>query len=166
MRKFSLVSTTLVVVIFLSSCSRNTVNLDYTNAKEEVPALGNLVFRFDKSLVSDSLVNIWDTLEYIRFEPRIEGRFRWEHPDELVFSPSKPLPPATTFKATITSEVLQFSKFSSVGKADKISFSTAALKLETPMLPGWRRPSLPQPRCRSWIFILITRSIRPASKTN
>ena len=140
MRNLSLLSTTLVVVIFLSSCSRNTVNLEYTNAKEEVPVLGNLVFRFDKSLVNDSLVNIWDTLEYVKFEPRIEGKFRWEHPDELVFSPSKPLPPATSFKATITHEVLQFSQFNSVGKADKISFSTNGLKLENNNVT-WVAPS-------------------------
>lgn len=140
MRNLSLLTTTLAVVIFLSSCSRNTVNLEYTNAKEEVPVLGNLVFRFDKSLVNDSLVNIWDTLEYIKFEPRIEGRFRWEHPDELVFSPSKPLPPATTFQATITSEVLQYSKFNSVGKGDKISFSTSGLKLENNNIT-WVAPS-------------------------
>ncbi len=162
MRKFSLVSTTLVVVIFLSSCSRNTVNLDYTNAKEEVPALGNLVFRFDKSLVSDSLVNIWDTLEYIRFEPRIEGRFRWEHPDELVFSPSKPLPPATTFKATITSEVLQFSKFSSVGKADKISFSTAALKLENTHVT-WVAPSESSTTAMPQLDLYFNYPVNPAS---
>lgn len=121
--------TTLVVVIFLSACNRSIVNLDYTNAKETVQPLGNLVFRFDKALVADSLLNQWDSTEYIEFSPKIRGRFRWESPDQLVFSPAQPLPPATSFKATLTNEILQFSKFGKIGKAD-VNFATPNLLLE------------------------------------
>src|SRR5258706_14200113 len=117
-------------VIFLSSCSRNAVNLDYTNAKGEVAQLGNLTFRFSKSLVSDSLLNTWDSTEYISFEPKIPGRFRWESPDQLVFSPSQPLTPATTYKAKIGSETLRYSKFNTVNDGDKISFHTPDLALD------------------------------------
>lgn len=124
------VVTTLIVVIIGSSCSRTTVNLDSTTAKGEVLQLGNLVFRFSKPLVADSLLNKWDSTAYIKFEPKIKGRFRWESPDELVFSPSQPLPPATSFTAKITDEVLEYSKFNSIGKGDKLSFYTPELKLE------------------------------------
>src|SRR5258708_29685055 len=95
----------------ITACNRNTVSLEYTNAKDEVPALGNLSFRFDQPLVKDSLLDRWDSTQYISFEPKIPGRFRWEHPDELVFSPSQPLPPATTFKATLRSEILHYTRF-------------------------------------------------------
>src|SRR5882724_9077023 len=122
--------TTATVVIFLLACNRNFVALDYTNAQDEVPPLGNLIFRFDKSLVHDSLLNRWDSAEYISFEPKIPGRFRWEHPDELVFSPSRPLTPATNYKATLKSDILQFSKYAKVEKADNISFHTPNLKLD------------------------------------
>lgn len=127
--KFKLVAT-LVVVIFLAACSRNTVSLDYTNATGEVPVLGNLVFRFSKPLMKDSLLNQWDSVGYISFEPRIPGRFRWEHPDELVFSPSQPLPPATSFTASIGKEILQFSTHDKVVTKDPIRFRTPDLKLE------------------------------------
>jgi alpha-2-macroglobulin len=120
---------TTLVVVFLS-CNRNIVSLDYTNAKDEVPQLGNLLFRFSKSLVSDSLLNKWDSTEYVSFEPKIPGRFRWESPSELVFSPSRPLQPATTYKAKIKDDVLEHSKFGSVEKAADISFRTPDLKLE------------------------------------
>jgi alpha-2-macroglobulin len=120
----------LTVITTLSACNRSTVNLNYTNAKEEVQPLGNLIFRFDQSLVPDSLLNQWDSSDYISFEPAIPGRFRWEHPDELVFSPSRPLPPATTFKVSLKSDLLQYSKFGKIGKADDISFSTPYLQLE------------------------------------
>ena len=130
MRNQKLVLVTLSVTFFLLSCSRSTVNLEYTNAKGEVQQLGNLVFRFDKALVKDSLLNQWDSTEYISFEPKIPGRFRWEHPDELVFSPARPLPPATTFNVKLTAELLQYSSYGKVGKAADLKFSTPELKLD------------------------------------
>lgn len=120
----------VIGVIFLSACNRSVVNLDYTNAKGDVPQLGNLVFRFDKALVKDSLLNQWDSTEYIEFEPRIPGRFRWEHPDELIFSPSRPLPPATTFNARFKDDLLQYTEYDKLAKIDKVQFSTPELKLD------------------------------------
>src|ERR1044071_5331706 len=101
--------------IFLCACSRNSVKLDYTNAKGEVAQLQNLVFRFSSSLVKDSMLNAWDSTEYISFEPDIPGRFRWESPDQLVFSPSRPLTPATSYTARMGHELLRFSRFDQVG---------------------------------------------------
>ncbi|MBS1610454.1 MAG: alpha-2-macroglobulin family protein, partial [Bacteroidetes bacterium] len=130
MRIKTFASLLAVAVIVLFSCSRSFVNLDYTNAKGEVPQLGNLTFRFSKSLMADSLLNIWDSAEYISFEPKIPGRFRWESPDQLVFSPLQPLKPATNYTAKVGSEVLRYSKFNSVKDGDKISFHTPDLALD------------------------------------
>ncbi|HEY2347976.1 MAG TPA: MG2 domain-containing protein [Puia sp.] len=124
------VSTLCIALFFLLSCSRNLVNLDFTNAKDEVAPLTNLVFRFDKTLIADSLINHWDSTKYVSFEPSIAGKFRWEHGDELVFSPSTPLHPATSYHATLNSDILQFSKYDRFGNAKDIQFHTAALKLE------------------------------------
>lgn len=126
---FKLVAT-LGVVIFLLACSRNTVNLEYTNANGEVERLSNLVFRFDKALMKDSLLNRWDSTPYIEFQPKIAGRFRWEHPDELVFSPAQPLAPATTYTAKAGPELLQFSTYDRVNKADKLTFYTPDLAFD------------------------------------
>ena len=116
--------------IFLCACSRNSVKLDYTNAKGEVAQLQNLVFRFSSSLVKDSMLNAWDSTEYISFQPDIPGRFRWESPDQLVFSPSMPFSPATTYKAKIRSEVLRYSKYDHVKSADEINCHTPDLTLD------------------------------------
>ncbi len=124
-----LIATTLMVAILLSACSSNKVSLDYTNAKGEVPQLGNLVFRFNKSLVKDSLLNFWDSTDYISFEPKIAGRFRWESPDELVFSPSHPLLPATEYKAKIKDDVLHNTDYDDLSNNDKIEFHTAPLQM-------------------------------------
>lgn len=53
-----------------------------------------------------------------------------EQPDELVFSPSQPLNPATSYKAKIKSSVLKFSKYNSVKNGDKIAFHTPDLTLD------------------------------------
>ncbi|WP_276481847.1 alpha-2-macroglobulin family protein [Paraflavitalea pollutisoli] len=148
MRKQCLALTTVLVVIFLYACNRNLVNLDYTNAKGEVQSLGNLVFRFDQALVNDSLLNQWDSTDYIDFEPKIPGRFRWETPDQLVFSPSKPLPPATSFKAKLNKDILQYSEYGKIGKADEVNFSTPYLQLDatnvTWMLADGSTTAIPQ----------------------
>ena len=49
MRIKTLVVPLIAGTIFLSACSRNSVNLSYTNAKGEVPLLGNLIFGLIKA---------------------------------------------------------------------------------------------------------------------
>ncbi|HEY1199479.1 MAG TPA: hypothetical protein VGE79_00790, partial [Niastella sp.] len=141
MRKslFALITLGVVVLFVIAACNRSAVSLSYTNAKGEVQSLGNLVFRFDKSLVPDSLLNQWDSTEYISFEPKIQGRFRWEHPDELVFSPAQPLSPATSYQASLRGDLLDHSKYGKLDKGEAISFFTPYLALDnsnvTWMLP-------------------------------
>ena len=130
MTKICLVFSTFLALVFLPGCNRSTVNLEYTNARDEVPSLGNLIFRFDQSLIKDSLLDQWDSTKYVSFEPKIPGRFRWEHPDELVFSPSQPLPPATTFKATLHNDILQYSSYGRIKKGEDLVFHTPELRLD------------------------------------
>jgi len=122
-------------ILLMFSCNRNAVKLDHTNAKGEVPRLGNLTFRFSNAMVPDSLLNQWSSAEYISFEPAIPGKFMWEQPDELVFSPAQPLAPSTTFEADLNDELLRFSEFNSI-KSPKIVFFTPQLKLED-MYVSW-----------------------------
>ena len=120
----------LLMLLVFDSCSRNTVNLSYTNAKDEVPVLGNLVFRFNQSIAPDSLLNQWDSSVLVSFDPAIQGRFRWERPDQLVFSPAGPLKPATSYKASVNNSVLQHTDFNDITGADKIQFHTPDLRLD------------------------------------
>ena len=130
MRIKQLILPLVISIFFLSACKRNAINLDFTNAKGEVPQLGNLIFRFSSPMVKDSMLNVWDSADYISFEPKIAGKFRWESPDQLVFSPSQPLGPATSYKAKIKSALLKFSKYNSVKGGDDISFHTPDLALD------------------------------------
>ncbi|HEX6846097.1 MAG TPA: MG2 domain-containing protein [Chitinophagaceae bacterium] len=139
MRIKPVLATIFMVTIFLPACKQYAVKLEYTNAKGEVPQMGNLVFRFDKSLMKDSLLNVWDSTDYVSFTPKIPGRFRWESPDQLVFSPALPLQPATTYTAKFSNEVLRYSKYNKIEGADKISFNTPALALENAQVV-WTMP--------------------------
>ncbi len=116
------------IALFFLSCNRNAVVLDETNATGEVPQLGNLSFRFNKALYPDSLLNNWDSTAYLSFEPAIAGRFRWEGPEELVFSPSQPLAPATAYTVKFHDELFRFSQYDKV-EGDPVSFRTAPLQL-------------------------------------
>lgn len=120
----------LLCIIVPVACNRSTVSLEYTNAEKEVKQLQNLVFRFNHPLAADSLLNRWDSTEYVRFEPAIRGRFRWESPDQLVFSPEKPLAPATTYKATLTKAILGKSAFTDISTKGDLAFYTPDLVLE------------------------------------
>lgn len=79
--KFYLVPLIAAGAIFLSSCKKNAVSISFTNAKGEVPQLGNLVFRFSHSLAKDSMLNAWDSTEYVSFEPTIAVSSAGESPD-------------------------------------------------------------------------------------
>ena len=117
--------------LFLSACSnKNKVTLTDTNAKNEVPSLGNFRFTFDKNLTPDSLLNRWEAIEYVKFDPPIPGRFRWENSNELIFSPEHVLPPATSFKATVTDKILQYEKKFSLGKCEPTTFHTPFVQLD------------------------------------
>ncbi|MGB3006825.1 MAG: MG2 domain-containing protein [Chitinophagaceae bacterium] len=128
--KFYLVPLLAAGAIFLSSCKKNAISLSFTNAKDEVPQLGNLMFRFSSSLATDSMLNAWDSTDYVSFDPKIPGKFRWVSPDELVFSPSQPLNPATSYKASVKNAVLKYSKYNSVKNGNDLSFHTPALTLD------------------------------------
>ena len=130
MRFKAILQLTFIFPLFLFSCNKNLVSLDFTNAREEVAPLTNLIFRFDKTLIADSLINQWDSTKYISFEPAIPGKFRWEHGDELVFSPSAPLRPATNYTVSLNSDILQYSKYDHFANAKDLRFHTADLKLE------------------------------------
>ncbi len=130
MRIKQLLVPVLLGTIFLLGCNKNTVTLSSTNAKGEVPQLGNLYFRFSQSLVKDSMVNAWDSTDYIHFEPSIKGRFRWQSPDELVFSPAQPLDPATSYKASVNNAVLKYSAYNDVKNGEDLQFNTPNLLLD------------------------------------
>ena len=128
MRKSSAVMLLIGMTALLSACKQNYIALVDTTANGEVPQLGNLHFRFNKALHPDSLLNNWDSTAYLSFEPSISGRFRWEGPEELVFSPSQPLAPATTYTVNFKDELFRHSEYDKV-EGEAPTFYTAPLQM-------------------------------------
>jgi len=115
--------------VALASCSDfNALKVKKTNFEDEVLRSQNLVFTFNKELISDSrLINIWDSTQYIKFEPPIPGKFMWTDKAELTFSPYGAMLPASAYKATLNKELVKNSK-------EKFSIDDKPLLFHTPFL--------------------------------
>lgn len=122
-----------LALIFLASCSKNKnqITLSYTNIEEEVATHGNLNFTFNQVIAPDSVQYSWQDIEYIKFNPSIEGQFRWLNANELSFSPDEPLLPATSYTAKFTDEILKVNSAFKSMDIDDIEFNTPDLYLES-----------------------------------
>ena len=120
----------LVIIVLLTCCSGNKIKVTDTNFTNEVDRLQNLVFKFNEPIAPDSLFEKWDTVNYIQFKPALKGRFKWVSAEELIFSPSQPLSPSSTYEASLTNELSKLS-VSHHGVSGKIiQFHTAFLELK------------------------------------
>nr|WP_229216061.1 MG2 domain-containing protein [Dyadobacter frigoris] len=132
MRKFS--SSLFIFILFsayfFNGCSSlNEVKIAGTNFKDEIGQSQNLVFTFNKDLVSESQLNDWDSTQYIQFEPAVRGKFKWSAPNELIFSPVNGFGSATNYKAKLTDKLLSQSKTDK-----KYDVSTETIDFHTPYL--------------------------------
>ncbi|WP_394994889.1 alpha-2-macroglobulin [Emticicia sp.] len=117
--------------LFIGCSKLNEVNIAARNFEDEIQQAQNLVFTFNKDLVSDSDLENWEAIEYVRIEPKVEGVFKWSAKNELVFSPSNGFKGATNYKAVVTKEILRKSatKNYSVGN-ESFEFHTPHLQAQ------------------------------------
>ena len=120
-----------MLVVALASCSNfNSLKVKKTNFDDEVLKVQNLVFTFNKDVISDSgLMNKWDSTQYINFEPKIPGKFMWTGKSELTFSPFGELLPASAYKAMLTTELGRYNTVKQSVDDEPILFHTPYLKL-------------------------------------
>ncbi len=139
------------ISVFFARCSdRNEVRVIGKNFGEEVGNLQNLVFSFNQNLWPEHLLGVWDSTRFISFEPKLEGKFKWTAPNELVFSPAGPLKAATDYQASLTAHLLKHAD-----QSKSLKVSKEALSFHTPFLA--------LKRIRSW-WALSSDSGRPESK--
>ncbi|MEL6593972.1 MAG: hypothetical protein AAFQ68_27970, partial [Bacteroidota bacterium] len=121
----------LLLALLAAACSdpENEVKLIEQNFSDIAPQQGNLSFTFSQPLVPDTFLNQWDSTEYIRFSPPIDGKYSWRSETELVFSPYCELPPATSYEAQITSAVTRYRNELTLNGETKIKFATPSLAL-------------------------------------
>lgn len=125
--------TPFFLLSLLLSCggNENELRLESRNFDQEIQQEQNLVFTFDKELVSPAQLQKWDTVPYIHLTPAVPGRFKWTAPNELVFSPLRPFAPSTDFQAELGPELLRHSKQKYQIPAGQVfRFHTPYLQLE------------------------------------
>src|ERR1035437_7084226 len=120
----------IAIIVILAGCTGNKIKVTDTNFSNEVDRLQNLVFKFNEPIAPDSLFDKWDTVNYIQFKPALKGRFKWVSAEELIFSPSQPFPPSSTFEASLTNELSKLSASHHGVSNNVIKFHTAFLELK------------------------------------
>lgn len=126
MKKFNVLPVLLSIIIscIFTSCSSNSVEVSNFSPVGEVKNLTTFTIEFSKELAPASKQNQWLTDEYITFEPRLTGKFKWLNGSTLIFSPDQPLDPIQKYKATISNKVLFNSQYSP--DFDEYEFHTPA----------------------------------------
>ncbi|HKR06329.1 MAG TPA: alpha-2-macroglobulin [Bacteroidia bacterium] len=132
---FSKLNAKLVTALCLLVCAcatdKNRVGLIDKNFSDEIGPRQNLVFKFDHDLCPDSLLNRWDSVQYIKITPLVKGSFMFTSRRELQFSPSFQFEPCMAYKAEITNALLhRADKRLHVGDIPAFDFHTPYLKME------------------------------------
>ena len=107
----------LSVILFLSyliGCGpSNTVEITNFTPQGNVERLTTFTIEFSKDVAPADIQNKWVTDEYVAFEPKIEGKFKWINSKTLIFSPDYPLEPIQSYTARVTDKVLFDTKYTS-----------------------------------------------------
>jgi alpha-2-macroglobulin len=114
----------------LVSCSKlNDLRVVGRNFEDEIQLAQNLVFTFNKDVVSKSDLDSWQSIKYVEFTPAVAGKFQWTAANELVFSPTSGFDPATDYKAKLNASSLKAAGKGFGVSADGFEFHTPKLQL-------------------------------------
>lgn len=118
-------------LFFCMSCNttKNELTVNYKNFNGEIEQQQNLVFSFNKDIYPDSLLQSWDSTNYVEFTPAVKGAFKWNSSNELVFSPAQGFQPGTEYTATLTSAILNHSTKKYSFDKGPFQFHTAPLRI-------------------------------------
>lgn len=68
----------LSVALLIAGCGGNKLKVKEVNFPDgEIQTQQSLVFTFSSDLVADSLLNKWDSTNYLEFHPAIRGSYQW-----------------------------------------------------------------------------------------
>jgi uncharacterized protein YfaS (alpha-2-macroglobulin family) len=119
-------------ILLFISCNKSTIEVTNRNFSDEVDLQQNLIFTFNNDLAADSVLNIWEDNEYLKFTPSVKGKFKWTSKNELIFSPDLGFLPSTDYTAEITENIFQHGgKGLKLSKESIFNFHTPYLNLET-----------------------------------
>ncbi|GAA4372511.1 alpha-2-macroglobulin [Hymenobacter koreensis] len=123
----------LVLLALLCACSKPGADTASADG-DEIDPYENLVFSFDEPVAAAAQLSRWDTTQLVRFEPAVRGRFMWTSDRELVFSPSQPFAPSTSFKAEWQPQALPKELQGKLPELKRSRFHTPYLDMTTPQV--------------------------------
>ncbi len=112
--------------------SKNSFSLTDKNFDEVLKNQKTLIFTFDKALVTDDQRFSWDENEYIKFDPPLEGKFKWNEANQLSFHIQQELFPGTSYTASLTDllgQQIEEQKYTISGE-DEFTFATEDIVLQ------------------------------------
>ncbi|SNR68320.1 alpha-2-macroglobulin family protein [Hymenobacter mucosus] len=122
----------LVLLALLCACSKSGSDAGQDPNGEEIDPYQNLVFQFADAVASPEQQDRWDTVQVVKFEPAMRGKFKWTSDRELIFSPTTPFKPSTAFTATLRKEALPEGKRNVELPENRQKFHTPYLQLQEP----------------------------------
>jgi hypothetical protein len=122
---------TLFSTTLLTQCGKlNEIRVVGRNFEDEINLAQNLVFTFNKDIVSASDLNSWESTKFVEFIPAVAGKFKWTASNELIFSPASGFEPATEYRAELSKELVKKSKEKKQGvSSEEMEFHTPYLQL-------------------------------------
>ncbi|MBC8085158.1 MAG: alpha-2-macroglobulin family protein, partial [Hymenobacter sp.] len=151
----------LVLLALLCACSKPSQNAAADPNGEEIDPYQNLTFQFASAVAAPDQQDRWDTVQYVKFEPAVRGKFKWNSDRELVFSPSTPFRPSTTFTARLRPEALPADKRGTTLPEDRAKFHTPYLQMQEPQA-FWGRSAQAAGTAEMRVELPFNYSVRPA----
>ncbi len=96
----------VLLTVLISCSSADLVEIVDFSPTGKIERLTTFQIEFNKDLASEEIIDKWLEDEFIQFEPKINGKFKWIDSKTLIFSPDSPLEPIQSYKAVPTSKVL------------------------------------------------------------
>lgn len=147
--------TAVFSTLFFTQCGKlNEIRVVGRNFDDEINLAQNLVFTFNKDIVSESDLNSWESTKFVEFIPAVAGKFKWTAPNELIFSPASGFDPATEYRAELSKELAKKpSKNATTYRVKKSNFIHLICNSPRPKPTGPNRAKRvrhwPKPNCIS-----------------
>jgi uncharacterized protein YfaS (alpha-2-macroglobulin family) len=151
----------LVLLALLWSCSKPGTDTAASPDGEEIDPQQNLVFLFDEAVMDKAQQDLWDTVQYVKFQPAMRGKFKWTSDRELVFSPLTPFRPSTTFQAELQPATLPSGKQKLALPENRRKFHTPFLALNEPQA-FWGRSTRAAGTAEMRLELPFNYSVRPS----
>ncbi|WP_022824124.1 alpha-2-macroglobulin family protein [Hymenobacter norwichensis] len=151
----------LVLLAFLCACSKPGTDTAASPDGEEIDPQQNLVFLFDEAVMDKAQQDRWDTVQYVKFQPAMRGKFKWTSDRELVFSPLAPFRPSTTFQAELQTAALPSNKQKLALPENRTKFHTPFLALNEPQA-FWGRSTRAAGTAEMRLELPFNYSVRPS----